>query len=731
MFKQLFVIATAVAVVILAGSFAAFGATMMTFETHEIEITLDVPNHSAALTDRGTVRVANGWNLFMLGSDINIESLSINDRPVEFVTAPITDILSLPAGAGPLPADIDTTGRAQLVLFESTDAGEVTFEIVYGGTFYQDVSNIRFSNEKVGTEVTGTISDQGAYLSSSAYFYPCGDEEMASFKLSALIPGEWESISDGNRLDSENVEGRKLQTWENPYPSDGVTFFASAFQIGQAQAGDVWVYCYFFPEDSQLIDGYLRATVDYISMYEELIGPYPYKRFTVVDNFFPTGYGMPGWTLLGQQVLRLPFIVGTSLGHEVLHNWWGNSVFVDYESGNWCEGLTVYGADYRYKLLRSPEEARDYRKDILKQYVSYITEANDFPLREFTARSDPGTRTIGYNKSMMVFHMIEELIGPDAFSAAMKNIYKECRGHKVSWEDWIAAFEKTSAMDLSFVITQWIDRAGAPVLAAKVEKVQTAGNESGNSDSKGYLELKLEEVSGQNYRLEVPVRISGVPLRVGAMYVIDKTVSLEGGQGLYRFDVDVKDFSTELEVEIDPDYHLFRKLYPEEVEPVVSAILGNPMKQFIYSGAADDAVAFFGEFGLNMTGDSVKLLSSADAGSTSGSFAVLLTEGELPDYLARVVTLTADSVIVAGASYGRQGHTFVLTGNDWTGFEKYMVVLTSDYASLPRIGQLAPHYGKYSYLVFEGPRNIDKGQWEPESSPLKIKVAQAAATGGK
>lgn len=47
---------------------------------------------------------------------------------------------------------------------------------------------------------------------------------------------------------------------------------------------------------------------------------------------------MLSYTLLGRTVIKMPFIVYTSLGHEIAHNWWGNSVFVDQEKGNWCEG---------------------------------------------------------------------------------------------------------------------------------------------------------------------------------------------------------------------------------------------------------------------------------------------------------------------------------------------------------------------------------------------------------
>jgi len=71
-------------------------------------------------------------------------------------------------------------------------------------------------------------------------------------------------------------------------------------------------------------------------------------------EFFPTGFGFSSYTLLGSSVLRLPFILSTSLGHEIAHCWWGNGVYVDYESGNWSEGLTTYVSDYLYTEMESP-----------------------------------------------------------------------------------------------------------------------------------------------------------------------------------------------------------------------------------------------------------------------------------------------------------------------------------------------------------------------------------------
>ena len=108
--------------------------------------------------------------------------------------------------------------------------------------------------------------------------------------------------------------------------------------------------------------GYLQSSREYLELYQELFGPYPYEKFAIVENFYPTGYGFPGWTLLGSSVIRLPFIRTTSLPHEIAHTWWGNAVEIDYSSGNWGEGLATYVADYYLKELHAPAEALEYRR---------------------------------------------------------------------------------------------------------------------------------------------------------------------------------------------------------------------------------------------------------------------------------------------------------------------------------------------------------------------------------
>jgi len=46
----------------------------------------------------------------------------------------------------------------------------------------------------------------------------------------------------------------------------------------------------------------------------------------------------------------------------------------------------------------------------------------------------------------------------------------------------------------------------------------------------------------------------------------------------------------------------------------------------------------------------------------------------------------------------------------------------ADPIALPGLARKVPHYGKYSYLTFQGPSpsNVLKGQWPVRNSPLQV-----------
>jgi hypothetical protein len=76
----------------------------------------------------------------------------------------------------------------------------------------------------------------------------------------------------------------------------------------------------------------------------------------------------------------------------------------------------------------------------------------------------------------------------------------------------------------------------------------------------------------------------------------------------------------------------------------------------------------------------------------------------------------------------------VLTARHPQNVEKAIGYLAVDpVAAFPGLGRKLPHYGKYSYLGFEGdePVNVLKGQWQESDSPLRVDLRGLADRPGE
>src|SRR4029453_353392 len=174
-------------------------------------------------------------------------------------------------------------------------------------------------------------------------------------------------------------------------------------------------------------------------------------------------------SLLGEQVIRFPFILHSSYPHELLHNWWGNGVFVDFAGGNWCEGLTAYLADHLIAEQRG--QGADHRRAILQRVTDYVTPENDFPLTRFMSRHNAVTEAVGYGKTAMTFNMLREKGGDPQFIKALQEFYRDNRFRLASFDDIRKSFEAVSGLDLRPFFDQGIKNFGTPADRGRVEAI--------------------------------------------------------------------------------------------------------------------------------------------------------------------------------------------------------------------------------------------------------------------
>jgi aminopeptidase N len=543
-----------------------------------------------------------------------------------------------------------------------------TLQIRYEGLF-EPKGAISGSRD---TDIASVIGREGISLTSAWYPQIAGP---AIYRLKAALPRGYLAVSEAESIDKIESGGGVTFSFQFDHPVDAITLVASdRYQITPDHLHGIALSAYFFPEDQTLAKKYLDYAKKYLELYESLLLPFPFKRFAIVENFLPTGYSMPTYTLLGQEVLRLPFIVETSLGHEVLHQWFGNQVYGS-EKGNWTEGLTTYLADHLYEDRKG--EGWRYRKQILIDFGSYVHDDKDFPLKNFTSRFDAASRSIGYGKAAMVFHMLRQRVGDEAFFGALKTFLREKQFKRASWDDLNKAFSSQSGQELSWFFDQWIKRKGLVELQMGAFTVtQSAGAFA--------LDFDLTQ-NGEIYRLDVPLK---VVYRSGG----EKNLRIRLEERKKRVHIDLAKEPSELVM--DENFDLARKLTQPEVPPVIASLLAAE-KRIVVLPARD--TSFYQEViaGLRARGAEVKAAESlSDADLRSATLVLLGKDHPLVHRLY-------GSVEMADA-----GFNLLVKKNPWNPMKTVGIIAAGSAAEAMAAWPKILHYGKYSQLAFENGRNV-------------------------
>ncbi|MEP9409800.1 MAG: hypothetical protein HRF42_00060 [Candidatus Brocadia sp.] len=588
-------------------------------------------------------------------------------------------------------------------------ADSVVLDIAYEGYIFEKPASLEL--EDIGG-ITGIIDEAGVYLSPACTWYPDIPGSLSAFRVTVITPEGYEAVTQGTLISRKSLDGKTYTTWEERNVSEGCDLVAGKYTVTSVNHKGIDIYAYFFPEEQGLVETYINATKRYLDMYQKLLGDYPYGKFAIVENFFQTGYGMPSFTLLGNTVVKMPFIVDTSLGHEILHNWWGNSVFVDESQGNWCEGLTTYMADYYYKELKDSASAEEYRRDICRKYTNYVTEENDFPLKKFIGRRDQATRAIGYGKTAMVFHMLRRMVGDELFYESLRRFYKDKIWQQAGWSDIRHIFEDTSKTDLSWYFEQWVNREGAPFI-----ELGKTGIEKVND---GWLTTVEIIQKGKSYHLFVPVQLE---LDEGNFHTV---VELKERSNL----ISIPTKSQPRYIAIDPQCDVFRRLHGEEIPPTIDLVLGDEDKVIVYpTGCESPSQEAYKKLAELLTDKKTAVKADTEitekelnqkslfilGGLTENKLTKLFVENLSKDFFIEDGSFVANKV-----SYNDKGNALLVTSKNVKNMEKGIVLfvgLSSE--AIKSVGYKIPHYGKYSYLIFADGKNIDKGTFAVTDSPLR------------
>lgn len=534
-------------------------------------------------------------------------------------------------------------------------------------------------------DICSLLNEDGIYLNPAIGWYPM-NADLQTFNIRIELPETWLSLSQGQEVSPNH--------WQIDKPQDAIYLLAGKFKRYESEEDNTRAQVYLLNDDPELAERYLKATHHYLQHYQNLLGDYPYKKFATVESFWETGWGMPSFTLLGSRVMRMPFILHTSFPHEILHNWWGNGVYVDSSLGNWSEGLTAYLSDHA--LQKSTGKDIAYRRTALNKYAVFTQGENDFPIQQFRSRHSEATQAIGYSKLLMVFHMLRKDVGDTNFFAGLQNFYRDYQFKHASMNDLVASLSKSSQRDLRPFFHQWTTKPDAPTIHLQTWKKTPEG-----------ISLTLRQVSSQE-PFNLKVHVTAYDDHNEAIW--QQIIELKEAKSTYTLNPP----ETTHKLAIDPGFDVLRKPLKEEIPPNLHSFRDPTDKTIMVTGTE----SWWQAIAEKMT----QIVPQASLDNPKEQTQTIIQLGLEKHFKKQVLSIDTKHYRINERNFARETHTLVFAHRKPEQLTSIIIDSPDEEAAYKAINKLR-HYGKYSYLIFDkNGKNVAKGEWATEHSPLTISL---------
>jgi aminopeptidase N len=211
----------------------------------------------------------------------------------------------------------------------------------------------------------------------------------------------------------------------------------------------------------------IDETADFMELFTEMFGPYPFDDEKYGHCMAPFSGGMEHQTMTTQG-----FFEKSLTAHELGHQWWGDNVTCASWADIWVnEGFASY-SDYLMIENIYPAERAQYMTDVHTNVMSqpdgsvYVLDSLN-ENRIFSGR-------LSYDKGSAIIHTLRFLINDDLlFFQTLRNFQNTFADSVAKGLDIKEAFEVSSGVDLNDFFNQWYFGQGYPTYSAKWNQIGT------------------------------------------------------------------------------------------------------------------------------------------------------------------------------------------------------------------------------------------------------------------
>ena len=205
----------------------------------------------------------------------------------------------------------------------------------------------------------------------------------------------------------------------------------------------------------------LDTAVDSLAVYEQRIGPYPYRELDLHASLWrgDAGIEFPGYTviLVNQQVnQRTDFVIA----HEVAHQWWYAVVGNDIYRAPWLdESFANFSSIVAFEdSLGAAEAQAIYEREIERSYLRGV-EAGDAPagLAIYDYASFNSYYWAVYGKGAVFLLRLRDELGAEVFWQGLQAYYAATRYNVATRALFQQTMETAAGRSLEPFFDQWLE----------------------------------------------------------------------------------------------------------------------------------------------------------------------------------------------------------------------------------------------------------------------------------
>lgn len=267
---------------------------------------------------------------------------------------------------------------------------------------------------------------------------------------------------------TENQDGRKTSHWREESPIPVYCMVVAMTDYAVASIGswkNIPVTYVLFPQDASIGEKAFGRSPQMLELYSDLIGPYPYKKLALVEAFVPFGAMENASNIFfDQNMFKEGQTQEGSVAHEMVHQWFGNSVTAADWHHIWLsEGFATYLSFVFFERTEGTAALQRRMAEAKQIYLAAtITNARPVLNTEITDYLRLINRN-NYEKGAWILHMLRHLMGDDKFFTGLRQYYATFKGKNVLTADFQKAMESHAGRSLDWFFQQWVYEPGYPI----------------------------------------------------------------------------------------------------------------------------------------------------------------------------------------------------------------------------------------------------------------------------